>query len=275
MKVEKMKISSIALVLLTAAPFFSEAKTIYSPIANCTKISYEKGNIYEIETSLNKISHITLPEDALDVIWITPELWKVDWKSTSVFVKPTTSLPEGQETTLSVIGKSGNHYEFLVKRKKSLPVHCYNVVTAMPMIHSAKWLNTDSKDANVIAALQNELVVAKANADQAKKDAERQAKDAMRLYKTTLYTDYAWPKPSFAGQAAIDSVWDDGRFTFIRVAKNNKTLLVVQGEIDGKKHILDAPFDPATDMYTINGVFPKLIMRAGDQEIVIARGQKG
>lgn len=272
-----MKLSHLALALLMSVPYFATAKTIYAPLAQCTNISYAKGNIYEIETSLYKHTHVTLPEDALDVIWTTPELWKVDWKGSSVFVKPTTSLPDGQETTLSIIGKYGNRYEFLVKRKKSLPVHCYNVVTSMPMIHTTKQQNTDSKDANqsaVIIALQNELAALKATSDQAKKDAERAAKDAMRLYKTTLYTDYTWPKPTFAGQGGIDSVWDDGRFTFIRVAKNSKTLLVVQGEIDGKKHMLDAPFDPATDIYTINGIFPKLVMRANDQEIVITRGQK-
>jgi hypothetical protein len=73
----------------------------------------------------------------------------------------------------------------------------------------------------------------------------------------------------------IASVYDDGRFTYVRLSSDKKGLLSIFGEIDGKKEVLEFDYDSPSKTYTISGVFPKFILKASESEALIESTENG
>ncbi len=82
-------------------------------------------------------------------------------------------------------------------------------------------------------AMRSQLNEMRLNAESSKRTA---VMDALRKYRYHIFTRYNWSTGSgFAGKNIISDVYDDGRFTYIRLSNPNRGLMAVQAEVGGKK----------------------------------------
>ena len=100
----------------------------------------------------------------------------------------------------------------------------------------------------------------------------QQIENAMMEYRHYIYTRYDWDNGSgFMGQDIVSDVWDDGRWTYVRVLADNKGLLTVAGLVDGKKELIEYQYDRKNKIYKIVGIYPELFLKYGESEITVER----
>ena len=97
--------------------------------------------------------------------------------------------------------------------------------------------------------------------------------DALRRYRYQIYSRYDWGSGgnSFIGKDFISDVYDDGRFTYIRVNKQNRGLMMIEAELDGQIEMIEAKYDTLNKMYTVSGIFPQFTMKYGKAKVDIRR----
>lgn len=254
-------------------------KTPENPLAvkRCRTIQWTPGDIIPIEVSLTKNTHITLPEAALDLLWGPKELWDIEAVESDVFAIAKNNTPYGKETSLTVIGKSKNAYELELIRVDKLSSHCVNITAKAGLINRQKWSESENATNAQIAMLQQQL--ARANAERAterqiaEQEAKRQVNESVKAYRSSITSNYTWDKGSgwFAEGAQIESVYDDGRFTYIRLAGDERGIMSVLADVDGKMEILEKFYDANKREYKVAGIYPKFILKAGSSELTINR----
>lgn len=241
----------------------------------CKVYNWSPGDIIEVEAQLYKQTHITMPEDALDVVWGPKNLWTQDSIRSNVFITPTTKEAEGKETTITVIGSSGNSYEINVTRVDKMVSHCVIVKAGTGLINKANWATHDSAQDARIAALQQQLARAQADQALAAAEAKRQTSAAVKSYRAALASNYEWTEgQGYFAKTAVESVQDDGRFTYIRLSNDNNGIMSVMAEIDGQQEVIEKVYDASKREYRIAGVYPKFTLRAGKSELTITRRSK-
>ena len=258
------------------------AAVLYVPTAfaqgvpgRCNTYHWRPGDIIEVPAQLYKQTHISLPEDALDVVWGPKKLWDVEFIRNNVFLNPTTSDKAGEETTATVIGNSGNAYHFSLKRTNDMKVHCIIVKTDGGLVNKTNWTGRDNALQAQVEQLQQQLVRAQAEKVSAAVEAQRQTSAAVKSYRAALASNYDWTEgQGYFAKTTVESVQDDGRFTYIRLSNDNNGLMSVVAEIDGQQEIIEKVYDAAKREYRIAGVYPKFILRAGKSELTITRRGK-
>lgn len=242
----------------------------------CKTVNWSPGDIVTVEASMYKSTHISLPEDALDIVWGSKELWEKEFIRSHIFVKPLSAQPEGSESTATAVGASGASYEFRLVRVGKLSSHCVNLKSNGGMVNRANW---DAKPSNPaadaqIALLQSQLLRANVEKAQLATEAVRQTSAAVKSYRTALFSNYAWDEGSgWFAKSGVETVQDDGRFTYIRLKSDNRGIMSITADIDGQPEVLEKVYDAAKREYRIAGVYPKFKLRAGDSEMTISRGQ--
>jgi type IV secretory pathway VirB9-like protein len=242
--------------------------------SRCKVFQWTPGDIIPVEAQLFKQTHITLPEDAIDVIWGTEILWEQNFVKGNVFITPRTKEAEGEETTATAVGVSGNSYEFAIVRVPKMTSHCVTVKVTGSLVHKENWANTakDTAQQAQIQQLQQQLIKANAEKAQLATETQRQMKAAVKSYRSALFSNYDWTEGSgWFATSGIEAVQDDGRFTYIRLKTDNRGILSVTAEIDGQPEALEKTYDAAKREYKIPGVYPKFLLRAGDSEMTITR----
>ncbi|MNY67096.1 hypothetical protein D3C86_2046170 [compost metagenome] len=66
-------------------------------------------------------------------------------------------------------------------------------------------------------------------------------------------------------------MYDDGRFTYIRLNQPNRGLLSVETEIGEKNAVVPTKYDDAYGMYVISGIYPKFSLKADEAQINVTR----
>lgn len=261
------------IALLMAAALSSSAAMAAEDVpGRCKTYNWSPGDIITVQAQLYKQTHIILPEDSLDVVWGTKELWDNDFIKNNVFMKPRSNQPEGEETTASVVGASGNSYEFHVVRVAKMSSHCVIIKTGGGLIQRANWDAKDNATQAQIQLLQQQLVRAHAEQAAAAVESQRQTQAAVKSYRAALSSNYTWSEgEGWFATTAVENVTDDGRFTFIRLASDSRGILSIMAEIDGEPEVLEKTYDASKREYRIAGVYPKFKLRAGKSELTITR----
>ena len=106
---------------------------------------------------------------------------------------------------------------------------------------------------------------------------ERQNREGLKAYRKKLNSNYAWESGAFSrwNGGEVESVYDDGRFTYVRVKDGAQGLLSIMAEIDGRATLLEYSYDAPTRTYQISGIFPKFTMRSGEQTMSVLRKGEG
>lgn len=238
---------------------------------SCRNINWKKGDIIRLQAQPFKQVHVTLPEHGMDVIMGDKELWALDWINNQLFIKPTSRSTEGRSTTISAIGQSGNAYEFVVNRvpEEIEIAHCVYVNADPGVIARDAWTRPD-RLAGESASLSREVSSLREQND----NIQRQSRDSLKSYRKKLNSNYTWSSGGFFSKWAggeVESVYDDGRFTYIRMKEDSQSLISIMGDIDGKAQLLEYAYDSPSRTYQISGIFPKFSLRNGDQTLTISR----
>lgn len=246
------------------------------PALSCRNIEWKPGDIIRLQAQPYKQIHVALPENGIDVIMGDKELWALDWINNRIFIKPTSRSTEARSTTISAIGQSGNAYEFLVTRvPDNLEIsHCvYINGEGGGLISRSAWAKAAQYSPEGTAAMSREL----ASLRERNANLDRQLRENLKAYRKKLYSQYTWETGAFSrwNGGEVESVYDDGRFTFVRMKAGAQGLLTIMAEIEGRAMLLEYGYDAPTRTYQISGIFPKFTLRAGEQAMTITRAQEG
>jgi type IV secretory pathway VirB9-like protein len=244
-----------------------------SKVSPCKEIHWEPYQVYTVKSSLHQRTHIILPEPIQGVpVPGNPVLWDVDGENIHLFIKPKNfGNAEGGNTTVTAVAVSNNSYDFSVTRVKHNPDICIRIVkeSAMPMGQKQGWMTPEQR---VNRGLEAENMALKQQLVQAQAQKNVAVENALMAYRSNVFTGYEWKggKGFFAGNSVSD-VWDDGRFTFVRLTQPGKGIMTVTAVVNGKEEMADYKWDPATQVYMITGLYPSFIMRYDESEITITR----
>lgn len=243
----------------------------------CTLLKHKDGDTHKIPTKLNAYTHIVLPENVMQgtkAIVGNSTLWNSDVAGPHIYIKPTNKGSLGKSTTLSVVGQSGKGYDFLVERHGKLKSACFKLVEGVVFDKSHK--NALTANATKKSNSMELAMLWKDKYYQEKADNKKLVKDsvieALRRYRYQIYTRYTWDEgEGFIGKNLVSDVYDDGRFTYIRVRNQNKGIMIVEAELSDQVEIVEAKFDSLNKMYTVSGIFPKFTLKYGESSLEIER----
>lgn len=262
-------INSVLLLLFSAS--------VNAANIECQPLGHEDGKIHDIKAEIHKYTHIQLPENVMNdtkPLVGNSELWTTDAAGPHIYIKPTSELKPGQETSLHVVGASGRAYDFTIKRVGDLKNSCYYVSDGIlfnkDQRAAMKLQSTNSNTAELATLWKDKYMQEKR---QNNDDVNVAIRDALRKYRYQIYTRYNWDKggDGFIGDDLISDVYDDGRFTYIRVFNQNKGIMTVEAELAGQTEMIEAKYDTMNKMYTIAGIYPKFTLKYADTQVNISR----
>lgn len=263
-------------LLLILAALIAAAGTAAAD-GKCQVIHYKADQVYEIKAALYKGTHIQLPERLMFPPQGGSDLWTIEGDGHHVMVQPNSGEPQGERTSMTLITQSNTAYHFNIRRVSfSDAATCViiekkgkyfeNAAMAGPGAMTGSGYQTP--DERTQLALQQQLTDM-----QAALQAERQLSDeringVIAKYRSMIYTRYQWSEGmGFMGENLVTDVWDDGRFTYIRVTPENRGLLAAKAEIDGHQEMIEYQAD-SDHVYKISGIYPKFCLVYGENNQV-------
>lgn len=244
---------------------------------DCRVVHYTPNTIIQVNSALKQQTRIQLPADVLDKPHAgNKDLWMTDAAANQVLIMPNSDQPEGESTNVEVFTKDGGAFDIQAMRSdiKNQDV-CVVVQTDGPAFSAsdraglAAAQTTRAMGGPGEQALYSQLQEARAESDDDKKQA---AVEALRRYRYHIYTRYEWSKGSgFGGKNVISDVYDDGRFTYIRLENPDRGLLSVETIVGGKPAVVPTTYDDSYGMYTIVGIYPSFTLRQDKTKITITR----
>lgn len=205
---------------------------------HCAQRVVAPGDVLTIDASPTEAIHITLPEPVIKDLVAVPALWDAHFDPAApmhYWVRAkSVDAGLGASSTLTLITASGTAYDFRLQRVERATVTCFMINDSVSMASSVVPLPPPPASAEPAA----------------------------------IFTRYDWQ-----GQG-VESVHDDGRYTYIRLsdAPEGAELPVVQG--GDKKHpeLVNADFDSLTRTYRVGGIHDRLMLTRGKAVVTIRRG---
>ena len=258
-----------AVVLNSGVVFAATAEDI----EKCKTIKWKKNYMFSVRAALYAGTHIMMPENVMvgqDPI-CTNALWEVSAAFNHVVVQPTSNEIEGSKATLTVIDENNVSYHFNLTRVDSDPDSC--VIVEKPQ----KYLNQRAMSRYQKPSEMENLQLARKIGDlksqlaECESSVKEDTEDALKKYRTYMYTRYKWSRGmGFMGKELVSDVYDDGRFTYVRVVPNNRGELAFTAKIDGKKEMIEYKVD-SENLYRINGIYERFILKYGKSKVTIKR----
>lgn len=250
-------------------------------VKNCQLINWQANKVYTISAQLHKATHVILPESIRGKPVVgNRDLWQVDGQGTHLFIKPTNpDDKEGGSTTITVIGDSNSSYDFDVKRVKVNPDLCVRIEHDAGLIDNSAsqaismWQNKQQRENEKLAMSVTDM---ERELEQVKTSSQQNALDAVHEYRGNIYTRYDWNRGrGFIGKDVVSDVWDDGRFTYVRVNNDNKGVLQITATLDNQEELVEYQYDSTKKLYTIAGLYPELILRYQRSKVRVVRLDNG
>lgn len=259
--------------LMLSVGAIASAQAQSGSVSACREIQWQPYQVYSIRSSLHQRTHVILPEPIQgSPVPGNPQLWDIDGENIHLFIKPKNlANKEGATTTVTAISTTNTSYDFVVHRIKNNPDICVRIVRDTSFVRGSRqgWKTQVERDN---ARMSARIAGLQASMNKQEAMLGSRVSDSVHKYKTTIYTRYSWSgKGGFLGENTVTDVWDDGRFTYVRLKSSNKGILQITAEIDGKEEMVDYKFDGHTNLYTISGLFPRFILRYDKASVVIKR----
>lgn len=260
---------------LATVAFLLIATTAHAGGVACKKLMWEPGKTYDIYSAMDQTTHIILPERIQGKPIIgNRELWNLDFAGSHVFVQPNSTEPKGSVTTLTVITESDASYDFSIRRSMAAMDTCVQIVEGKILDpEQRKALDQLSGGAAGVGGGSSPLKQRMEEMEaRHKDDVEKAVSEAVRKYRYHIYTRYDWDTGSgFIGKNLISDVYDDGRFTYIRLSNDNKGLLTVEATLADHKEFVEAKYDDVSKIYKVVGIYPKFKMSYDNTSVEITR----
>jgi type IV secretory pathway VirB9-like protein len=268
------KISAVGVSVLMMVAATSQA-------ANCRVIHWKPDTVVQINSAINLGTRVELPADNITDPVRSSDLWNAEGAANQVMIKPNSREEEGKMAVVRAWTADGNAYDIVANRVDDASRNdvCVKVtVDGMfftPGARAALGQQSSMMAQGAVAAnaqvmqLQQQLTQVRR---QAEDDKRKAVMEALRRFRYHVYTRYSWDQgKGFAAQGIISDVYDDGRFTYIRLHQPNRGLLSVETEVGEKNAIVPTKYDDAYGMYVVSGIYPKFTLKVDDAQINIAR----
>ena len=238
----------------------------------CKTIKFKPDRIYLINSALYKGTHIRIPDRLmLDPIPGNNALWNVEGNGHHVMVQPNSSEPQGRETTLTLITENNTSYNLVLRRVTKNHDTCVIIEKEGEFFKGAKEDGYKTLPERENVFLQKQILDLQGTLAEEKKRTSRTIDDVLKKYRSFVYTRYSWKKGNgFKGTNLVSDVYDDGRFTFIRVVPDQRGVLSVSAEIDDEKELIDYELD-SDQIYKISGIYPIFTLKYGASEVTVTR----
>ncbi len=248
------------------------ANVFAGDLGGCKNIKYKKGRVYQIKAQLYKGTHIKLPERlAMNPITGNDLLWDVEGKGHHVMVKPNSNQEEGKETTLTLITQSNKSYNFILRRVLKKPDTCVVIEETGTFFKGVDTAGYKTSDELEILELEHKIADLNQRLKKQAALSDEIMEEAIKKYRSFIYTRYKWGKGTgFKGKNLILDVYDDGRYTFIRVADDQRGVLAITAELDGNQEMIEYRPD-AENIYRIAGIYPLFKLKYGKSSVTIKR----
>ncbi|WP_330927122.1 TrbG/VirB9 family P-type conjugative transfer protein [Candidatus Sororendozoicomonas aggregata] len=249
----------------------------------CTSIQYKDNHIIDVRSAMYMGTLVRLPANLVsNPIVSNKELWDVEHVNglNQLYIKPNSQTAQGKQTMIFAYGDDGLVYTIKAVRANSNSSHScvainpdnkhFDPDTSRKLYGFVAKHQTESKSfTEDVARYQRQLAAIRENSEKEKKEA---VVSALKKYRYHIYTRYQWDEGSeFVGKNTVADVYDDGRFTYIRLANPNRGVLSVETEIGGKTAIAPVKYEDAYSMYRVVGIYPSFTMRIDDVRIDVTR----
>ncbi len=246
----------------------------------CKEIRWTPDNVYFVRSKLHVATHIILPEPMQGKpVAGDGTLWSINGENIHLFIQPKTSkVDEGAQTSASVVSTSNTSYDFLIERVYDAPDVCIKLVREGrgQTVGTQGWQTPQQRAERQLqqqlTQAQQSIVSLRKVQEQEKAKYKQQVLKTLAEYRTKIYTGYIWEGESRQfGDTFISDVYDDGRFTFIRVTHDNQGLMQLQTRIEDKKEMLEYTYDAGKKIYTVVGIYPELLLTYDETTMEIHR----
>lgn len=265
---------------------FASLISVGAQAIECKHIGHSDGKTHQFNAMFNAYTHIELPENVMKgtkPLVGNKDLWTTDHAGPHLYIKPTSKLKPGQTTSLSVVGESGKSYDFKISRKDNLDNTCFKLTDGVIFSEDERQALTKRKDnaPMELANLWKDKYMQQRR--EASEEAQKAVLEALRRYRYQIYTRYDWKRSKsraghgktgtkgFIGTDLVADVYDDGRFTYMRVYTQNRGIMMIEATLEGQTEIIEARYDTINKMYTISGIFPEFTLKYGSSKIKITR----
>lgn len=242
----------------------------------CRTIHHQEGRVYEIKSALYQTTHIRLPNKLMMDPVKGSQLWTAEGDGHHVMVQPNSAESQGKRTTLTLIDKQNVSYNFQLVR---VPVGS-KFDACVTLKHEPKFFDKTKKhslssyqtpDELAQEGLMQQIQGLQQSLARERETSEKRIDDVLKKYRHFIYTRYKWNDgEGFKGTGLITDVYDDGRFTFIRVVPDNRGMLAVSAKIDGKKEMIE--YHPESEtLYRVSGIYPQFDLKYGKSNVTVKR----
>ncbi|NWA64066.1 TrbG/VirB9 family P-type conjugative transfer protein [Pantoea sp. B9002] len=264
----------LSLLAVTVA-MLSTGNVVYA--AQCKFENWKPGKVITVNTAIGLGTRIQLPAPLQTApVNSNDDLWNVEGAQQQIVAKPNSQQPEGAAAMVYAFLADGSSVDIQLTRvpqAQNTPCviinggnrYITNNVANGLQAYQNNQMQMGAMQAQQNQVLQNQLREERENSQQS-------VVKALNRYRYHIYTRYNWDKgEGFVGKDVISDVYDDGRFTYIRLSRTNRGLLSVEADVGGKNAIVPLKFDEDTGIYQVTGIYPKFTMKLDDVKINVSR----
>ena len=263
-----IRLSQILLLVVITVNSYAEGE-------QCRLINYEKHKFVRVKSRLHHGTHIELPEILIArPVTGNRNLWDVEGENRHIFVKPNDpGTKEGSSTTITAVSQSNRAYHFHVERSDSDFDMCVVITHDGGFLPEGAFSGFTRRNDEQTALYQEQLNTLQIRLSEEEQTTAEKVSAAIDEYRTQLFTDYSWKggRPPY-GKHLVTDVYDDGRFTYIRVQNNLEGAMSLFADNNGKEQFVDYKYDEDKRIYIVTGIYNRIYMKADAKtRIVITR----
>lgn len=245
----------------------------------CKRVMWHESKPLKIYAGLYKHVHVILPSELEMQPVNANALWDATGKGKHLFITPTSNEELGKRTTISALTVDGNSFDFITEVDESKFSACVKIINN-PTLNANQLRALESRGSSASTQeLETKIKAMESNyrrlLSQSEKEKREAVIEAVRKYRYHIYTRYNWKastsRRSFIGSDLISDVYDDGRFTYLRLTNDNKGLPAIEAVINGEPELIEAKYDEVADLYRVVGIYPMLSLKYKEDEIKISR----
>lgn len=246
----------------------------------CPSVTIKDAKIIQVNSAMNMGTRIQLPTQLIGKPVVSnPDLWDAEGLANHIVVKPNSPSAQGEKAMLFAFLEDGTTIDIeltRVDKNKNQPCLLLKLDNAAQSVqdglknsYSRNTQQTTNESAHNLM-LQRQMISMQQSFTEEKKKA---VTEALRTYRYYIYTRYTWDQSgnNFVGGNLISDVYDDGRFTYIRLSQKNKGLLAIEAEVGGDIAVIPYKYDDSYGIYQISGIYPKFKMKIDNVSVSINR----
>lgn len=255
-----IRLSPIFLIFIVSADGFAEGE-------QCRVIRHERHKFVRIKSRLHHGTHIELPELLIArPVTGNQDLWDVEGGNRHIFVKPNDAgTQEGSSTTVTAVSENNHAYHFLVQRSDKDFDLCVVVTSSDEFLAQDVFSGLARQVEARREMFRDEAAAQPVPPAAGERLAAARVSAAIDEYRTQLFTGYEWRNKRAAGREnPVTDVYDDGRFTYIRVRHNLGGVMSLFAEEGGQEQFIDYRYDERRRLYTVVGIYDRIYLQENE-----------